>query len=70
MFLFKILFIGYFLSFSSSNYLDSDTNSQLNSMTQDSHDEQGPEDTCFCYNELENDFQYTTCPELQGGGIS
>ena len=37
MFLFKILFIGYFLSFSSSNYLDSDTNSQLNSMTQDSH---------------------------------
>ena len=67
MFLFKILFIGHLLSFSSSNYLDSDANPHLNSLADDCRDGQGPEDTCLCYNEPENDFEYTICPEPQGG---
>ena len=65
MFLFKILFIGHLLSFSSSNYLDSDSNPHLNSLIEDCRDGQGPEDTCFCHNELENDFEYSNCPEPQ-----
>ena len=63
MFLFRILFIGQLLNFSTSSSLDSDINPDLYSLTEECSDGQGPEHACFCYDEPKNDFEYKICPE-------